>query len=103
MEKMKHMYSTNGTNKGRVEVDPKGPGEIGMYDMSDGVMKGKARIPASFPPDRAMDLRNEGGYRAMSAGDMGAEGESMDGATQKRKMPGQMSDDVTMKKRMSDM
>lgn len=92
----KHQYNTEGTNKGRVEITPRGPGEIGNYDTIDGIgPKGGARIPAPFAPDRAMDMRNEGGYRAMASGEAMAEGESMDGNMRaKRKMPGQPSDDV---------
>jgi hypothetical protein len=62
--KDKHQYSTDGTNKGRVEVTPLGPNEIGNY----GEGKGKARIAPAFPPDRNMEPGNEGGYRAGRAG-----------------------------------
>jgi hypothetical protein len=59
-----HQYATKGTNKGRVDVTPMFPGEIGDY----GKGKGKARIAPPFPPDRSVDPGNEGGYRARASG-----------------------------------
>lgn len=57
MSEVKHSYTTDGTNKGRVPVKTLSPGEYGDFSMG----KGKARIQAPFPPNMAAEQnKNEG-------------------------------------------